>query len=163
MTNPADYGSNPFTPNFSRPPPHLAGRGKETARWAGLLARLKKADPSAGVGDILLMYGPRGTGKTALLDRFAAMADSEGVDVVRLQSSAFKSGAQELGDKLLLDVQRPGYRRESRESHGAFRLRGLFGMGRRYMAKYRDPAEHGFLKSRLEAQCRKKPVGDFGG
>ncbi len=57
-------GSNPFNPGDGQPPPYLAGREKEQAIIKEDLARLNNGrSPSANI----LMYGPRGMGKTALL------------------------------------------------------------------------------------------------
>ena len=57
-------GSNPFNPGAGQPPPYLAGREKEQAIIKEDLARLNNGrSPAADI----LMYGPRGMGKTALL------------------------------------------------------------------------------------------------
>ena len=57
-------GSNPFNPGDGQPPPYLAGREKEQA-----IIREKIDELSDGIApsDDILMYGPRGMGKTALL------------------------------------------------------------------------------------------------
>ena len=57
-------GSNPFNPGTGQLPPYLAGREKERAIIRENLARLNNG--RAPAADIL-MYGPRGMGKTALL------------------------------------------------------------------------------------------------
>ena len=57
-------GSNPFNPGAGQPPPYLAGREKEQAIIKEDLARLNNGrSPAADI----LMYGPRGMGKTAML------------------------------------------------------------------------------------------------
>ena len=60
----SNKGSNPFKPGDGQLPPYLAGREKEQAIIREYLTNLRKDEPLAA--DIL-MYGPRGMGKTALL------------------------------------------------------------------------------------------------
>ena len=56
--------SNPFKAGDSAYPPYLAGREKQQAQFKALLAEMSHGDiPAANV----VMYGPRGMGKTALL------------------------------------------------------------------------------------------------
>ena len=57
-------GSSPFNPGAGQLPPYLAGREKEQAIIRKDLDRMNSGRPPAA--DIL-MYGPRGMGKTALL------------------------------------------------------------------------------------------------
>ena len=57
-------GSSPFKPGAGLLPPYLAGREKEQAIIRENLTNLREGEPPAA--DIL-MYGPRGMGKTALL------------------------------------------------------------------------------------------------
>ena len=54
---------NPFKPGHGLPPPHLAGRATQQKT---LRQRLDALEAGASVNSIA-MYGPRGTGKTALL------------------------------------------------------------------------------------------------
>ena len=57
-------GRNPFTPDFDVPPPVLAGREKELKILSQMATDL---DTGSNVRSIVL-YGPRGNGKTALLN-----------------------------------------------------------------------------------------------
>ena len=59
-----DKRSSPFKPGAGLLPPYLAGREKEQAIIRKSLTNLREGEPPAA--DIL-MYGPRGMGKTALL------------------------------------------------------------------------------------------------
>ncbi len=59
-----DKGSNPFNPGDGQLPPYLAGREKEQAIINEDLARLSNGRAPAGN---ILMYGPRGMGKTVML------------------------------------------------------------------------------------------------
>lgn len=56
--------SNPYTPGYDRVPPVFAGRERET----DILDRMAESLESGAYGDRdLIVYGPRGNGKTALL------------------------------------------------------------------------------------------------
>ena len=56
---------NPFRPGTGKIPPHLAGRENEQSRLSEILADM--ADGDSSDADIV-MYGPRGMGKTVLLN-----------------------------------------------------------------------------------------------
>lgn len=62
MTTGGSFG--PFKPGFGVMPPHLAGRQDEQDLFRGLLTDMENGEPLAS--DIVL-YGPRGNGKTVLL------------------------------------------------------------------------------------------------
>ena len=73
-----------FPPNLFRPgsgdrPPHLAGREREIMAVAPMEADLR--DKHAPSADIVL-HGPRGNGKTVLLDEIGARLRQAGADVV---------------------------------------------------------------------------------
>ncbi|MGI9250058.1 MAG: ATP-binding protein [Pseudohongiellaceae bacterium] len=55
--------ANPFTPGYGLTPPHLAGRGEQQA----LLAHRVDAMNTGKSVNSVVMYGPRGMGKTVLL------------------------------------------------------------------------------------------------
>lgn len=63
---------NPFTPNFGVMPPYLAGRESAQDKIAAILTSV--AEGGAKYGDLVIV-GPRGTGKTALLQWAAASAN----------------------------------------------------------------------------------------
>src|SRR5436190_2088463 len=71
-----------------RPPPSdLLERAAESARLAGLLAALER-----GRGGALLLEGPPGIGKTALLEDMLASAAPARVTVLRARGSELEGG-----------------------------------------------------------------------
>ena len=85
---PASSGrENPFQPGAGARPPVLAGRNTELALADTLLDSLeRRRAPSRG----LLFFGPRGNGKTALLDRIAERARKRGMRAESLPAAAFQ-------------------------------------------------------------------------
>ena len=75
--------NNPFKPGAGRTPPHLAGRETEQ----GSLGRALREAKSSGGGEIIVMYGPRGTGKTVLLNWLEAKCNKEGVVAIKATPS----------------------------------------------------------------------------
>ena len=69
-----------FKPGRGVTPPHLAGREAELEALLHLLDHLT-LDRQAPPGDAVL-YGPRGNGKTVLLDAFAARCRAAGAEVI---------------------------------------------------------------------------------
>ena len=66
---------NPFRPGTGKIPPHLAGRENEQSRLSEILADMAAGEsPDAD----MVMYGPRGMGKTVLLNWFANEAKKGG-------------------------------------------------------------------------------------
>ena len=88
----------PFRPGPGQLPPYLAGREKEQAlfrAWGGAVAQ--GVPPPSSV----ILYGPRGNGKTALLLWLQRhLAATPGVDGVRLNPSDLRTPAQ-LAEQLL--------------------------------------------------------------
>ena len=79
---------NPFRPGAGARPPVLAGRDSELALAHSLLDRLERGrTPSRG----LLFFGPRGNGKTAILDRIAEGAHNRGMRAESLSPAAFRN------------------------------------------------------------------------
>ena len=80
----------PFTPGFGDAPPLLAGREREQQVLSRIVSRLagNAARPSG-----LVIYGPRGNGKTALLDWTARLARDHGIKTIDL--SAISSETEE--------------------------------------------------------------------
>ena len=90
--------TGPFRPGDGGLPPYLAGRESEQALFHSLLAMLDRgeAPPSE-----VILYGPRGNGKTALLAWLEEVAaPSYAVDVIRLTPSKIRTGLQ-LAQRLL--------------------------------------------------------------
>ena len=91
-------GAGPFRPGPGRLPPYLAGREREQQLFRSRLALLDRgeAPPSE-----IILYGPRGNGKTALLAWIQEVAaPSYAVDVIRLTPSNIRTGLQ-LAERLL--------------------------------------------------------------
>jgi len=72
---------------MSPPRPQLLERESETARLTGLLAAL-----GDGRGGALLLEGPPGIGKTALLDTLLASADPKRFTILRARGSELEGG-----------------------------------------------------------------------
>lgn len=80
--------SNPFMPGAGLFPPVLAGRNKELGALKQRLKRIR----ARGLGDIVVMYGPRGNGKTSLLSELETLAVREGVEVREFEPNPLESG-----------------------------------------------------------------------
>ncbi|MGI9323195.1 MAG: AAA family ATPase [Pseudomonadales bacterium] len=79
---------NPFKPGMGRMPPHLAGRDAEQSMFALNLEAMYKE----GVGNTVVMYGPRGMGKTVLLNWLKAESDKRGITAkIAAPSTGMKS------------------------------------------------------------------------
>ena len=90
--------SGPFRPGTGGLPPYLAGRADEQAVFRSLLAQLDRGEPAPTE---VILYGPRGNGKTALLRWIEKVAaPSYSVDVVALTPSDIQTRLQ-LAERLL--------------------------------------------------------------
>ena len=93
-----EIGLGPFCPGPGGLPPYLAGREQEQDFFRALLAHLDRGEAPPGA---VVLYGPRGNGKTALLAWMSEeAADFPGVDVLMLTPSDFDSKS-ELAEFLL--------------------------------------------------------------
>ena len=77
-----DPVANPYAPGAGTPPPALVGRDGLIAESTVALQRLKARRSTQH----LLLTGLRGVGKTVLMGRLAAVAASEGFQVIRLEA-----------------------------------------------------------------------------
>lgn len=83
-TQGSDSKENPFVPGHGGMPPHLAGRDQERSVLRGHLTRLAaKRSPGTNV----ILYGPRGNGKTVLLLSAVREARELGIHVIRMPAS----------------------------------------------------------------------------
>ena len=100
-------GTGPFRPGAGEAPPRLAGRDSEQDDFRRLLAGLEARRPPPG--DVFL-FGPPGTGKTALLRWFAAEAErARATEVLWLDLPAARE-VEALASAL---VKRPFWRRRA--------------------------------------------------
>ena len=83
----AGGNGNPFRPGAGQMPPWLAGRDKELALAERRLDELAGGVPPA---QGILFYGPRGNGKTVLLERIADRARALGMRAERLPADAVR-------------------------------------------------------------------------
>lgn len=78
----------PHTPGYGLHPPHLGGRGAELDHIAFVLQTIElRSAPSSP----LVIWGPRGNGKTVLLGRIQRLARRAGMDTAILLPSLLKS------------------------------------------------------------------------
>ena len=92
--------SGPFRPGTGGLPPYLAGRAEEQALFRSLLSLLDRGAPTPSE---VILYGPRGNGKTAFLAWIEEVAaPSYSVDVVALTPSDIRTTLQ-LAERLLPD------------------------------------------------------------
>ena len=92
--------SGPFRPGTGGLPPYLAGRAEEQALFRSLLSLLDRGAPTPSE---VILYGPRGNGKTAFLAWVEEVAaPSYSVDVVALTPSDIRTTLQ-LAERLLPD------------------------------------------------------------
>ena len=158
MTNHSAFGKNPFTPEPGVSPPHLAGRDEDLEWWGDVLSQSKEK----GQGRLAVMYGPRGMGKTALLERLHELAAGEGYDVIRADVAELNRGQEGLADRLLARVVKPGYRKAGRETGMgvAAKAPGFGGnLGRRGTETYVDPLiAYGGVSARLWNYAETTPL-----
>jgi len=94
--------TNPFSPRPGRRPPELAGRDRECVLFTGQLQELLAGrDPSEGN---VILYGPRGNGKTVLLGEVRRLATARGLRVLGLKSAASASRLGEVAAEQTYDA-----------------------------------------------------------
>ena len=132
---------NPFKPGPGRPPPYLAGREIEQR----LLGTSLRAAKGSGSGEIIVMYGPRGTGKTVLLNWFKTECSK--VDALAIPATP-STELESIADlpRLLL----PASRLPDEVSLG---VKGVLSMA----WKNPDTGTVGRLRDHLIAACRNTP------
>jgi AAA ATPase domain len=77
-----DELENPYRPGAGTPPPALVGRDQLLDHFGTLMRRALAGRP----GKSVMPIGLRGVGKTVLLNRFASIADIQGLKVVFIES-----------------------------------------------------------------------------
>ena len=135
------HEDNPFTPGAGLSPPYLAGRESEQSSLSAVLRRTKKRS----TGQTIVMHGPRGTGKTVLLNWFEAECAKEEVVVIKATPSGALESTADLPQLLLPASRFPG--------EVSVGVRGLLSME----WKSPDTEAVGKLSDHLIAACRKTP------
>lgn len=92
-------GSCPFVPGFGKVPPHLAGREMHQRVGLACLDSMRKGKP---FNESLVMWGPRGNGKTAMLAWVESEARARGIQV-----AAHSAAEIETPEKLIARVSEP--------------------------------------------------------
>lgn len=96
---------DPFRPGEGRLPPHLAGREQEQAIFRKFLDDLRAGDPAPGS---VVLYGPRGNGKTALLRWLSAevadLNERREADDAEMESLWFTPGEIATVESLVAEV-----------------------------------------------------------
>ncbi len=87
---------NPFRPGPGKAPPHLAGHETAVRRLTEMLGRIVRRSDN----DMVVLYGPRGTGKTALLGEFEERAKKQKVRAIRLSPGEMLDSPATLADMM---------------------------------------------------------------
>ena len=136
-----DPGKNPFRPGFGTAPPFLAGRSREQKALNRNISRLRDRDTSM---QAIVLYGPRGMGKTVLLNQFGQACASQGVDVIQESVTSLLASRRALAGALFpwgLDIKNVG------ASLSQFAV--SIGLGGK---------SAGALSARLIRKCQRKPL-----
>jgi hypothetical protein len=124
---------NPFAPGAGAPPPELAGRDRLREDVRVALARIRRGRSAKSY----VLVGLRGVGKTVLLDRMRADADSDGYLTIRLEVQEGRSLPSMLAPPLRLVLLRLS--RVARAKTLAVRgLQALAGLTKSLKVKYGD-------------------------
>ena len=140
--------SNPFKPGYGLPPPHLAGRERQQSLLGGRLEDMAAGELVNGVA----IYGPRGMGKTALLQWLEEQCAEKKVGCIVETSATMLSSVEALTNALLPVIRSLKGWSVSRVNTG----------GRWHDIDVDAPAQGAGkevdLVELLIARCRKKPV-----
>ena len=145
--------SNPFKPGLGLLPPYLAGRGQEQQ----LLSRRLETMANGDSVNVVVMYGPRGMGKTALLGWLQEQCAERKIRYIKGTPASMLSSIDTLARTLLPVSWRPKDWPTSLWP-GNWRL-GLGGAGvsAQVGAGTRGGIE-GVLAKRLITRCRRNPL-----
>ena len=138
----APVALNPFLPGDGQLPPKLSGREAEQSVLLGCLDRLKAGRPCPSN---VILIGPRGNGKTALLRWFKRRCEkAKGVDTVWLTPKAVP-GRDALASRL-------GPKRRFLPASVSVNLGGLAG------GEWRLADDPGAFAELLVARCKRRPL-----
>ena len=160
MTQIRKHGKNPFQPGAGLNPPYLAGRDGILADW-----RENLEWPGEFRQPEILMYGPRGTGKTAILGEFQQIAKERGCNVARASAPILKQGEEAMATKLLEMFEAVSHvatettTTETQAGGGVPGVaQGRVAAGRSQTVEHRHPVAGLSLEARLEAVAQQKPL-----
>ena len=142
---------NLFRLGDGNPPPHLAGREREMDALAPMAADMReKRSPSADV----ILYGPRGNGKTVLLDVIGGRLRQAGAAVVQATAKGKAASKEALAGALAPNDDWRGalHRLSGRTGVSPSRL-SLFGVGLDL-----DRPGGPSAKQMLAARCAERPL-----
>ncbi|MCY4226601.1 MAG: ATP-binding protein [Gammaproteobacteria bacterium] len=154
MTEPKVELKDLFRPGTGSEPPYLAGRMEEQAFFED---RLEKLVQRQNIVSDMIVYGPRGNGKTAML-RYLQKKTDDRLETLWLTPSEFEGTGQLIE---LIDGNDPGLLKRTQKL-----IRPLFqnlsasaniGVARA-QASLNRPKETLALKDVLRKKCKKKPV-----
>ena len=128
-----DPVTNPYAPGAGSPPPELAGREelRERVRIALQRVRLGRAAKS------VLIVGLRGVGKTVLLDRMRADAESNSIHTLWVEAPEDRSLPAILAPQLRIALLRLSLNERAKDS-ARRALGGLAGFSKALKVKYQD-------------------------
>ena len=128
-----DPVTNPYAPGVGSPPPELAGREelRERVRIALQRVRLGRAAKS------VLIVGLRGVGKTVLLDRMRADAESNSIHTLWVEAPEDRSLPAILAPQLRIALLRLSLNERAKD-FARRALGGLAGFSKALKVKYQD-------------------------
>ena len=145
-----------FKPGAGSAPPALAGRDREIDALGDLLRPLSKgeAPPREAV-----MYGPRGNGKTVLLERFIRQCRAADMRVVDLRPKDIESRADMAALLLHDDQTMPGLLEQIKPDNLRFSVPGIGSASWQNLAPAeKDALRVRHLKGLLAARCQDAPL-----
>ena len=145
------FPANLFRPGSGDRPPHLAGREREILAVAPMQADLRaKRAPSADI----VLHGPRGNGKTVLLDEIGGRLRQAGADVVHATPADKLASAEALANALAPEDGWLAALRRLADDTGATASRiSLFGVRIDLNPISNPPLEH-----MLATRCAARPL-----
>ena len=142
-------GLNPFRPGDGQRPPYLAGRENEQGRLRQILAELSAGrSPAAN----MVMYGPRGMGKTVLLnwlENEAGKTEKDNLPLRAIQTTpTIFPSLKSLWDKLISDDWKQKIWPEQIE---------LGALGNKIVWNSKAPNENDLVSVLIE-ECKERPL-----
>ena len=140
---------NPFRPGDGQSPPYLAGRENEQNRIREILANMANGESPAAN---MVMYGPRGMGKTALVSWIGNEAEKTGKNNLSLRaiqtSPTIFPSLQSLWNKLISDDWKKKFWPDQLQ---------LGGLGNKIVWNSKAPSEDDLVSVLIE-ECKERPL-----